>query len=1087
MPLALTLSNRFEALLDALLARLSAEHPEPLTPQWVIVPSAAVRRHIELEIARRQGVCANLEFRYLGQWLWQTVARHIAAPDRAPLDPARLAWAVYHQLDQPALRNAHPALTAYLAEADPAMHYELARRIAQVFDDTLTYRPEWMEAWRLKRPAPLGNDAEARACERWQADLWRRVTAALGVHGQHPFLHFLQDRVYERATPAPPGDPAVHVFALPTLPPLHLEMLRKLSHLQTVEMYALNPCAAYWFEIVDRKRLSWLAARGRDALHETGNRLLAAWGRQTQAHIDLLFSDDGEIVEEAAIFAENETDTLLARLQNAILALEELPTSDTLPAPKDRSLEVHVCHGLNREIEVLHDQLLACLDGPEPFMPWEILVVTPDLAAAAPLIEGVFGNAPPVCRIPFTLTGCPQTRDNPVAKTLTQALALLPGRFPASAVFDLLQAPPVMQRLGLDAESLAAIRDWIAASGIRWGLDAPHRAHLDLPAIETHSFADGIDRLFLAYALGEAGEDAEGRPGAGNPEGQTALALGRFWRFVQTLAHFQSIWREPCRADDWRDRLDALVDALIPANFAWAEARRELAVALGEWHQALAVVPDPLPFEAVASALLAQLAEPARGGQPGGSVTFASLASLRNLPYRMICIIGLNDGVFPGAERPAEFDLMAQRPQRGDRQRRIDERNLFLDLLLAARERFYLSYTGRSIRDNSPLPPSLLVTELLDVVCEAYPATLRTRLVVEHPLQAFSPDNFDPAGDVRRQSYRAEFCAALQHAMPPSTAIPDEEDADAATTPSPAFFSAPLPPPDAAQRTVDLDRLLRFFRNPCQALLRERLGIQLAGAEAELDDDEPFVPDFLARQQLAQRLLPWVLADTDADALHQRARAGVEYPPGPLGAVRLADELVWLKRFGLALRPTLAQPPLPPHPFALHFALGDDVWHLQGSLSDLRPAGQVGYRYDEARPTDYQEAWLTHLVLCAANPPAVEAVTDWHARDRRLHFGPLAPQTAHEMLAHWMHALREGLIAPLPFFPKSSWAFVKDGGLAKARSVWTSSRFHPFGEDRHAAYRLALRGHPDPLDSAFEHWATTLLGPMLTHCEEIAP
>jgi hypothetical protein len=145
---------------------------------------------------------------------------------------------------------------------------------------------------------------------------------------------------------------------------------------------------------------------------------------------------------------------------------------------------VHVCHSLTRELEVLHDQLLAQFAAGDPPTPSQIVVLLPDLPAAAPLIDAVFGTAPAPRRIPYTITGLPQTRVNPIARVLDSLLALCGSRFAASVVFDLLQQPPVAARFGMEADDLDRIHDWIRDAGIRWGLDASSRSRLDLPATD---------------------------------------------------------------------------------------------------------------------------------------------------------------------------------------------------------------------------------------------------------------------------------------------------------------------------------------------------------------------------------------------------------------------------------------------------------------------------------------------------------------------------------------------------------------------------------------------------------------------------
>ena len=1116
----LTLSNRFEFLLEALLDRLTDEvcspGRSPFATQQVIVPSRAIRRRVELACADRHGICANIDFSYLAQWLWSRIGELVDIQEVSPFSPALLAWRVFEILADSAFTDAYPRLARYLRDTDPVMRLDLAQRCAQLIEHYITYRPQWLAAWSEGKRAYIpGIDAGRAEDEVWQAALWRRITTELGTARQHPAVTFFQtiESLGSEAAARACLPASASVFCLTTLPPLYFDILRQVSRWIDIQVYALNPCREYWFDIVDEKRLGYLAARGQDSHQEVGNALLAAWGKQTQAHIELLFADQERIVEEDSLFLPAGGDHLLARLQNAILDLHELEPGSLELAADDRSVEVHVCHSLTRELEVLHDQLLAQLASSEPPAPEQIVVVLPDLKAAAPLIDAVFGTAPTGRRIPYTITGLPPTRVNPMARVLDTLLALGSSRFAASAVFDLLQQPPVAAKFDLAAADLDLIHGWIRDAGIRWGLDAESRSSLDLPATERHSFADGLHRLFLAYALGDAplarNTVVAGRIAAASPEGSDAATLGRFWRFVHALDELRDDWSQPRDASAWQLSLTDALGRFTRAGDDLVDELRVMHAAINELHANMlrGGARSPLPLAVVHSALTALLDDPGRGGVPGGGLTFASLTSLRALPYRVVCLLGMNDGVFPSANRPAEFDLMALQPQPGDRQRRLDERNLFLDLVLAARQRLYLSYSGRSIRDNSLLPPSVLLAELIDYAAAACandptdPAAIdavRRRLTVEHPLQAFSAEYFLAGSDPRRRSFNAEYCQALQQrlaAAPLANATQHEKKNDAddegesgdepiseATLP---FFASALAPPPAEWRQVSLDQLLQFFANPCRMLLAKRLNVSLAVADEDLQDEEPFLPDYPGRQALARRVLPALLAAADDDQVLPLALAGNEFPPGPLGERLIGEEVARLRAFAAELQPQLAATPLPVVHAVFDYPLGGEDWRLAGALGDLRPQGLLRYRYDEVRAADYLAGWITHLFLCAAAPAGVRRETCWHSRDGSYRLTQCEAATAHAQLGELLHLYRRGLSAPLHFFPKSAWAYVNSGNsLTAARKRWRNSRNAAWGEEAEPAYGLALRGLGDPLDAAFEQCASTVFGPLLAHLED---
>lgn len=1201
----LSFSNRLEILVDTLLAHLGAEQPGPFGQRQVVVPSSALRRTVELAVADREGVSANLRFDYLAQWLWQQIGRVVPVAERSPFSPALLAWRIHGVLDrthaQGAWVAAHPRLARYLEGADARMRFELAGRIARVFDHYLTYRPQWLALWADGRGSALGPGASAleRADEAWQAELWRQLRAGMGLRQEHPAQAFLRRvTAMSAAELAAVGLPAtVHVFALPALPPLYLDLLRELARVVDVRLYVLNPCREFWFDIVDARRLSWLAAQQKDMFFDTGNSLLAAWGKQTRAHIGLLFEGEHAVDEDAA-FAPHPDRHVLARLQNAILELEELPPAGIRLAATDRSIEVHVCHSRTRELEVLHDRLLGLFKaqgGADALRPGEVVVLTPDLETTAPLIEAVFGTAPAARRIPWRITGLGGTRDNPVARVLDQALHLAASRFPASQVFDLLQQAPVAARFGLDDAALETVHDWLRAAGVRWGLDAAVAAttsvistnatvnanHGAAPAkasavgeagvrvqavAPAHTLDEGLHRLFLAWAAGEAADHASfaGRIGAAAPEGQAANALGSLWRYADSLRCVRELLLREHTGAGWRSVLNEVLDRLLGDPSEHADALREVRAAIAALADdiAAAELEATLPLAVVHPALAALLDDPARGGVPGGTVTFSALPALRSLPYRVVCVIGLDQGAFPGSDRPAEFDLMAARPQAGDRQRRLDDRNLFLDLILSAREVLHLSYVGRSVRDGSALPPSVLVDELLDTLAAACastagdPAALaaaRRRLTVVHPLQAFAADYFIPSArkDERLTSFNADYAQALASRLAASVASPgeaaaaqtgavtatdvavhasaadggtDDEGADedecarsGAATP---FFAAPLPPPDAAWREVVLLQLIRFFANPCRTLLRERVGLDLPESAEALIDVEPMLPDWPGQRALAARLLPVLLAEAapawadgvnsegagrsatdasadlacaggvtqanepDGESEHARlwalARAGNEYPAGALGETALVREFERLQAFARRQRQFLAEPAQPPHLARFECRIDGEAWSLSTSFADLRASGQLRARYDDTRASDYLGAWLAHLLLCAAPAPGVRCETRGLSRDGEFHFAPLDPTPARQQLETLLGLYRQGLCVPLHFFPKSAWAFMRNGESArKAAEKWTGGMRPEFGEAADPAYHLALRGVEQALDEAFFANARMVFGPLM--------
>ncbi len=1067
-------SNRLEILVDRLADVLRQPLRTPLAPELVITPSNGLARWLALRLADRLGVCANLSVQFPATFLWE-ISRALlrGMPSVSAFERPVLRWRLLELLgaldDTPCLAPLH----AWLGDGrDDFRRYQLACRIADCFDQYLVYRPDWIRTW--ERDAP----------DHWQAALWQRLTAAGAVHRvqiQEQLRaalrtgNFARNHLPER----------VAVLGVTTLPPLYLDLLAELANVIDVHLLLLNPCQEYWGDIRAERDLARLDEEidPEEAYLVVGNPLLASLGKQGRDFIDLLQNYPRT---EWDGFAEPAGDSLLHHLQADILHLRERGSADCPPLPlraDDRSLQIHACHGPMREVEVLHDQLLALFAADPRLKSSDVVVMAPDIAVYGPLIEAVFDSVPRERRIPFSVADQGVAVENPLVEVFFTLLDLGGGRFDAVQVLDLLEAPALRRRFDLAEEDVIRIRHWVRSAGIRWGIDAETKQHWDLPATAEHTWRTGLDRLLLGYALpGEGRGLYQDILPCDEVEGSAALALGGLESFTEALFGLDARLREQRPLTAWLSVLRTVLEQFFdPREREENELQQVRAAleALGDTAEQ-AGFGEPLSLAVVKSALREQLNSVASGAGRflGGGVTCCAMVPMRSIPFAVVCLLGLNDDAYPRPHPPPGFDLMANRFRRGDRARHQDDRYLFLETLLSARQCLYLSYCGQNIRDNARLPPSVLVSELLDVVDRAFYSANSAKgvrpsaqLLTRHPLQPFSRRYF--TDDARLFSYADEWVEASRQAGR------GEREAT-------VLLSGALPEAEPALRLVSLETLVGFFKNPARWLLRERLGVRVDDDEVALETREPFVLNSLAAYQLAEQALELYRDGEPPARIATLLRAGGVLPHGEVGACVAARTQERVLRFAGELGrllPRRAAEPLP-----LDVVLGD--FRLIGPLAGLTPAGWIGYRMAQIKAPDYLQLWLHHLALNALD--AQEAVevprcSRWigEGRDQQVILEPLSD--AADLLTGLLDIYWQGTQRLLHFFPKSALVYIenmrKKGGSAEkalqaARFEWRGSeRNHNFPERDNPYYRLAF-GDSDPLDAEFEQLTMSVLGPL---------
>lgn len=1071
-------SNRTEALLEALVAVVATPPDDPFAAETIVVQGAGMARWLSLSLARHLGVWANPAFPFPRKLVDDAAAAVLgpAPPGAAAFSADALLWAVAAELPQHLDTAPFAPLHSYLAgDTNGRKRLQLACRIADLFDQYALFRPEMLLGWQAGR-------AEGATDEPWQPVLWRGLIARLGSAHPAARARDLLHALAAGSVPAAPFPRRVSVFGLSTLAPLYVRIFTALAATVDVHLFVLSPTEHYWGDVQSPRRAARTQARlGETAVVGNGHPLLASFGAVGRDLADGL-EEAGDYQAHDA-YQTPDGGSVLATLQAEMLAMRARGADSDAEPPValprgDDSVALHACHSPMREVEVLHDQLTGLFEADPSLHPHDIVVMAPSIETYAPLIEAVFGS-PSRPRIPFRTADRAARADNEVLDALLRAIDVAGGRLGASAVLDLLGLDAVRTRADIAAEEMEMLRRWVRDANIRWGADAAHRRAEGQPDCDLNTWRFGLDRLLLGYALPPEGEALFGAVRAiDGIEGGEAAVLGRLAAFVETLTSQCETLSAPRHPRAWHEALTALLAQLVERSAANAAQ-----------HEAIATVLTDLADRAAAAGFvetvdldtMRRLLEQAldRAGPPrgfgAGAVTLCELVPMRSIPFRVVCLIGLNDGAFPRPRRPLSFDLIAATPRRGDRSPREDDRYLFLEALLSARERVLIIYVGQRISDNVAVPPSVVVSELCDAIDQTFhPDDGRAAsqcLTVRHPLQPFSHRYFD--GSSALFSYSERHCAGARALQAPRATAPP-------------FCTEPLKA--GALETVDLDDLVRFFDNPSRAFLRY-LGLFLDDDRDACDDREPITLGPLERWGLGDELMTAATTGGDPTATQRRLIAEGRLPLGTPGVVLLDAIAPLATDIGEQARAARG-----PAPSRRDIDLTLDGIRLLGSLSGIGPQGLVGAQFSKLGGRHELRFWVRHLALAASGAPATSSLFGRHASKPQaavIRYTAVSDPRRH--LVALLALFRRGCERPLPFFEKASREYATriarqkgpDVAIAEAAKKFASSDYAAGDADDPSVAQLYPNGAPfadaGPQRDAFAEVALQVYEPMLAH------
>ncbi|MBL0437919.1 exodeoxyribonuclease V subunit gamma [Aeromonas caviae] len=1043
-------SNQLDLLKELLVSRIrQTPLSHPFDREQILVQSPGMAQWLKLELAKAFGIAANIDFPLPASFIWEMFTRVLAdVPRQSPYNKGAMSWQLMTILPTLLGRPAFAPLAAYLGGSDGAAPeqvrlWQLCQKVADLFDQYLVYRPDWIARW--EEGEGLSQELAGVSGQDWQPELWRELVArtlALSPSGYHranlyeAFIHEL-----ERTRDLPGRLPQrVFVFGISALPPRYVEALLALGSRPEVEvhLFVTNPCRYYWGDLLDRKTLARLENKlkpGTDleTLQGPANPLLASMGKLGRDYLHQLMELEVPQIE-AFVDIEDRDDegkvTLLRAIQKDVLELAERGAGEfSLDASyhkspvslDDGTLQIHACHGPMRELEVLHDRLLALFEQDPTLTPKDVVVMMPDVNSYGPYIQAVFGKEGGKGRggargqIPFAISDRAASQESPLLQSFLALLRLPNARLGAGELLAILEVPAVLRRFELDDDEFNVLRRWVQETGIRWGLDDDYPERFALPRLSGNSWLFGLRRMLLGFAMGD-GEPVAGILPYADIEGQQGLILGKLAWFVDSLAEFLPRLQQAQPLAEWHACLLALLERFYLADEDEERQLQLIRSQLTDWQAQL----GEARFEQAISADLLQdylgsvLGE-SRSSQRflAGQVNFCTLMPMRSIPFRQVCLLGMNDGVYPRTLPPMGFDLMAVASRRGDRSRRDDDRYLFLEALLSAQQGLYISYQGFSAQDNSEKVPSVLLAELIDYVRQGFVLAgdedldddtsgqrLLEHLIVAHPLTPYSPAYFYPEPGSGLFTYAADWLPALS----PERGAANFQSGD-----------LPLPAEWGREQGLELAELLRFYRQPARYFLNRRLKVWFELEEATIEDSEPFELDGLQHYQLKALLLDAHLTEGESKARRHRLQLSGLLPQGWFGSLLLEEIDGEMGKLAARLRPWTVDKQ----------AVEIDIALAQGQLQgwiDTQKGRALVVKPGSFNGKDLLLAWIQHLCLSLSSAPGDTLLFD---AKQSLRLPRLAADEARPRLAALVALWTQGMKRPLPFFPSTAWEWLK--------------------------------------------------------------
>lgn len=1031
-----------------LISSMIKNHPltHAFEQEIILVQSKGMSQWLQIELAQNLGIIANISFSLPATFIWEMFTQVLPnVPQESAFTKIAMAWKLMSILPSVLHEPEFKHLKRYLNEdIGKRKLYQLSDRIANLFEQYLIYRPQWLETWQKKQLIEGISDNQ-----QWQKNLWLALieyTEKLNQPKWH--LANLYQQFIESIQSNLPSyiklPKRIFICGISALPPIYLRILNILGQHVDIHLMITNPCRYYWWDIQNYSSLEELERHklksyldqheitrfngksfSNNLFNQEGkqfltNPLLASWGKL--GHDNLYYLSQLEKSNEISAFVDLPRDCLLHQIQQDILDLEDHSqlglTEVTYNSSfskrqlnkQDKSLTFHSCHSSQREVEVLQDYLLHLFEEDPNLKPKDIIVMVPDIDSYAPYIQAVFSYVSPERRLPFSISDRKAKQVHTILQAFISLLDLPQSRFTTEQVLSLLEVPALARRFSIYDNELVLLRRWINESGIRWGLDDKNLAMLELPATGQNTWAFGLNRMILGYAM-------DSQAGVWNKIlpydeciGLSAKLAGQLATFIDLLAVWKNKLNHERKLSEWLTLCQSLLNDFFETD---EQIEAIFIFILQQWQKIIetgiaAKYQEMVPLSLIRNEL-ATCFDKEKISQCflAGAINFCILMPMRSIPFKVVCLLGMNDRIYPCSISPLCFDLMTEQPHHGDRKRQDDDRYLFLETLNSASQLFYLSYIGYAMRDNQAHNPSILVNELLDYISQSFCLEgdehlnidlsgnrVKEHLVTKHTRVPFATENYLP--NSIHHSYAIEWLSAAKNQGNPQ---PE--------------FCTPLTPMIESNNEILVDQLLYFYRHPIRAFFQQRLKVNFFNEEVQLQENEPFVVNNLQKYKLNERLLKAMIYEESLEEVLTTLRATGGVPSEYFGQIYLEKQIQDLQPLADKIKINCHEY------FNQLFVEPFENIRLAGQLRNIQKNCIIRYRPAKLTINDGLSLWIEHLIFCLTIRSCESYY--WGKDNSEWCFEPVDKYQAKAYLQQLLNGYQDGMNSPLPLFNKSGW------------------------------------------------------------------
>ncbi|PPI86400.1 exodeoxyribonuclease V subunit gamma [Candidatus Pantoea edessiphila] len=979
-------SNQSSVLRTLLNSVIEHQYNDILQSDLILVQNLDTAKWIKIGIASHFDVAINIKFARLTFFIWNIISKIVPNTTvKHFFDKTDLVWEIISRIPVILKNNRFDFILNYLDNCHNESNlFKFSLSVANIFEKYLTYRPDWLHIWECGGlVSALGEE------QLWQSIIWKDLIS-YNVAKSHQyqsndiyssFINKLQNNSNLSFLPS-----RLFIYGINTIPPYHLKVLNTISHYIDIHWFINNPCRNYWGDIYNHSIFFKRSKNNQKYVNNyindeyiseffketyelhTNNQLLLSWGKL--GCDNLYFMNQLELVNHIDAFVNIKEDNLLHCIQNDILNFKnsaviglyrkELQYNDQKRciAVNDQSISINVCYSIQREVEALQDYLLKLINCNMDINLSDIIVMVADINVYMPYIKATFSRTHNDRYLPFMISDRCVSIENSIIIVFFKLLSLSESN--SSCFFEkllaILDVKSIADHFSIDEKQLFLLHIIIDNTNTYKKLNELKKILTNKDNSNKSIILRNVKNILLHHLYKDKKDYLKHFSSDLDLEVLLNMLLVNLINLMLQIHRWTIILIKPYSLKDWYLLFRQLVnDFFIVDN----ESGSILLFLEKNWN---IVTQSGIKFNIkkfsikLLRNMFLNYIDKKRISNffLSGKINFCNLTSMRSFPFKVICILGINKDIYPRKPNLTQLNLMYKQPRKGDCNIADEDRYLFLETIIAAKNKLYISYVGKSMQDNTEYYPSSLITDLLEYIGQNFYIqgdknieidkscnNIQKHLVQYHTRAPFSSSNF--ILNSKTQSFASEWLPAAQGLGKSQLSFIN-------------ILSAPK------LNCLNLKQLLYFWHHPVRAWFQKRLNIFFPKKYYPLQKNLSDFESFNIYRNKSQLLNALIEHNNNIDTLHKVLDQNKINNNLPLD---LFPKLLWQNQTKQIQQVAMQVIDNIKHNYVWEINLKLQDITLTGYLNTVQEDGLLRWSPNILDIRDGLLFWLEHLIYCA--------------------------------------------------------------------------------------------------------------------------